>query len=373
MKFIKRRIKKVKKVREKVTDVVAEKAAGLNLSGKPDEPLTLENVPRITSESIAEHREEVLSGARKYIYPLQHSKHRVVVITSIISAVAIIAFAVYTSLALYKFYQHNTFLYRVTQVVPFPIAKAGSSFVEYENYLFELRRYIHYYQTQQQNKFGGQAQIDTYRKQALEKVVSNAYIKQLAKKHGLSVSDKEVDLRIAVVRDQNRLGANNKVFADVLRDYWGWSVADFKRDLKNQMLAQKVEARLDTEAQAKAKAAFDQLKAGADFAAVAKQFSEDAASREAGGDYGFAITRTNPNVPPEVIDQLYKMQIGGYSDIIVASRLDIDRPDTLEIVKLTSSDPSAINVQHISFNLKDISLYVEELKKQQPVRSYVHF
>src|SRR3990167_7028712 len=118
MKFIKRRIKKVKKVREKVTDVVAEKAAGLNLSGKPDEPLTLENVPRITSESIA--------------------KHRVVVITSIISAVAIIAFAVYTSLALYKFYQHNTFLYRVTQVVPFPIAKAGSSFVEYENYLIEL-------------------------------------------------------------------------------------------------------------------------------------------------------------------------------------------------------------------------------------------
>src|SRR3990167_6945850 len=106
MKFIKRRIKKVKKVREKVTDVVAEKAAGLNLSGKPDEPLTLENVPRITSESIAEHREEVLSGARKYIYPLQHSKHRVVVITSVIATITLVVFAVYCSLGLYKFYYH---------------------------------------------------------------------------------------------------------------------------------------------------------------------------------------------------------------------------------------------------------------------------
>src|SRR5665213_402630 len=38
----------------------------------------LSNVPRITNETVGDHREEVLSSARKYIYPLQHSKHRVV-------------------------------------------------------------------------------------------------------------------------------------------------------------------------------------------------------------------------------------------------------------------------------------------------------
>src|ERR1700757_4024404 len=37
----------------------------------------LSSVPRITNETVAEHREEVLSTARKYIYPLQHSKHHV--------------------------------------------------------------------------------------------------------------------------------------------------------------------------------------------------------------------------------------------------------------------------------------------------------
>lgn len=374
MKFFKRRIKKAKKVRAKVTDVVVEKAAGLNLTGdKSEEPLTLENVPKITSESIAEHREEVLSGARKYIYPLQYSKHRIVVITSLISAIAIVTFAVYTSLALYRFYQHNTFLYRVTQVVPFPIAKTGSAYVEYENYLFELRRYIHYYQTQQQNKFGGKAQIDTYRKQALDKVISNAYVKQLAKKHGVSVSDKEVDQRIAVVRDQNRLGANNQVFAEVLRDYWGWSVADFKRDLKDQMLAQKVEAQLDTRAQAQAAAIFKRLQEGADFAAVAKDNSEDPAAKDNGGDYGFAITKSNPNVPPEVINELFKLAPGTYSAPVLASRLDVNHPDTLEIVRSLTNDGTTVTAQHISINLKDISVYVEELKKQQPVRSYVHF
>lgn len=361
--------RRVKKVRAKV----AEKAADLNLAGKPDEPVKLGDVPKITTESIAEHREEVLSGARKFIYPLEHSKRKVVFITVVISIITIVAFTIYCGLALYKFYHHNAFLYRVTQVVPFPIAKAGSAYVEYENYLFELRRYIHYYETQQRNLFGGEDQINTYRKEALNKVVNNAYVKELAKKNGVSVSDKEVDQRIAIVREQNRLGANNKVFADVLRDYWGWSIADFKRDLKDHMLAEKVSAKLDLEAQNKAKSAFEQIAGGADFVAVAKQVSEDPATKEAGGDYGFSITRTNPNVPPEVIDQLFKMAPGSYSGVISASRLDINRSDTLEILKVNSNDGTTVTAQHISFNLKDAAVYVEELKKQQPVRNYAHF
>lgn len=373
MKFFKRRIKKAKKVKQRVTDAVSQKAADLNPLAKPDEPVSLEDVPKITTESIAEHREEVLSGARKYIYPLQQSKHRIVVITSIIGVITFVAFAVYCGLAFYKLYQHNTFLYRVSQVVPFPIAKAGSSYIEYENYLFELRRYIHYYQTQQQNKFGGEAQIDTYRKQALDNVIARAYVKQLAKKHGVSVSDKAVDQRIAVVREQNRLGSNNKVFADVLRDYWGWSVADFRRDLKDHMLAEAVEAKLDSEAQAKATSVLAQAKAGADFASLAKQNSDDAATRDNGGDYGFTITRTNPNVPPEVIEALFELKTGEISAVLLASRLDVNTPDTLEIVKLAGGDTRAVTAQHISINLKDISIYVNELKKQQPVRSYVHF
>src|SRR2546423_961097 len=54
----------------------------------------LQGVPRITNETVAEHREEVLSSARKYIYPLQHSKHRVVRISiSLFIAVIILFFA----------------------------------------------------------------------------------------------------------------------------------------------------------------------------------------------------------------------------------------------------------------------------------------
>lgn len=364
--------KRVKKVKQLVPDSVSERAANLSPLPRPQEPMSLKDVPRITSETITEHREDVLSGARKYIYPLAHSKHRILVITSGIITVTLITFLVYCSLGLYKFYQYNTFLYRVTQVVPFPIAKAGGAYVNYENYLFELRHYVHYYQTQQQRLFGGQQQVTQFRKQALQNVINNSYVKTLAKKNGVKVTDKEVDARIKEVREQNRLGSNNKVFADVLRDYWGWSVADFKRSLKDQMLAEKVVAKLDSAAQAKAGSVLAQSKAGADFGSLAVQNSDDP-SKVNNGDYGFSITKTNPNVPPEVIDELFKMKPGQVSGIILASRTDINKPDTLEIIKVIVNDGTTVTAQHISFNLKDVSVYIKDLQAKEPPKTYVHF
>lgn len=102
------RLRRVKKVREFIPDSISEKAMTLNPLQAPAEPQVVQNVPRITNETITEHREEVLKGARKYIYPLQHSKHRIVMVTLSLTAAAIAAFLIYCTLALYKFYQYNT-------------------------------------------------------------------------------------------------------------------------------------------------------------------------------------------------------------------------------------------------------------------------
>ena len=84
----------------------------------------IEDIPRITNETVAEHREEVLSSARKYIYPLQHSAHHVVIISLSLLVFVIVAFFTYCMFALYKFHSSNTFIYRITQVIPFPVARA---------------------------------------------------------------------------------------------------------------------------------------------------------------------------------------------------------------------------------------------------------
>lgn len=372
--MIRKRFKKSKKIKDLIPDSVAEKAASLNpLTEKAEEPKVLQAVPQITTETIAEHREEVLSGARKFIYPLQHSKHRIVVITVSLVVAASIGLLIYCLLGMYKLYQHNAFLYRVTQVVPFPIAKAGDDFVAYENYLFELRRYAHYHETQRQGEFGGEKQLDAFRQQALDYTIRNAYVKDLARENGVKVTNKEVDIRITEVRNQNRLGGNNKVFADVLQNYWGWSVNDFKRSLKQEILAQKVAAKLDVETSQRAQDALAQVRAGADFPELAKKVSDDKSAKDNGGDFGFAITKTNPNVPPEVVAAIFKLKSGQTSDIILSSPVLAGTAPTLQIIKVIENNDSTATAQHIVFNLKDINIFIEERKKAKPVQKYVKF
>jgi parvulin-like peptidyl-prolyl isomerase len=326
-----------------------------------------DNVPRITNETVAAHREEVLSSARKYIYPLQHSKHRIVLISTSLFIMTVIIFFSYCTLALYRFQTSSTFLYRVTQVIPFPIARTGNRFVAYENYLFELRHYTHYYETQQRQDFNteaGKQQLAEFRKRALDKVVNDVYIKQLAEKNSITVSDREVDDQIAIVRNQNRLGGSDKVFEDVLKDYWGWTVDDFKRSLRQQLLAQKVVSKLDTTAHDKANTALAELKNGADFAAVAKKYSDDPATKDNGGDFGFPIDKTNRDLTAQTTDALFKLKAGQFSDVI-------DVGYGLEIVKNIETNGDKVKGAHILINFKDINTYVNDLKDQQKARVYI--
>lgn len=334
------------------------------LRKKPEEP----NSPgRITNDNIAEHREEVLKGARKYIYPLQHSKHRLVVISITLFIIAVVAFFTYCVLSLYQIKSTSNFLYKVTKVVPFPIARIGSSFVAYEDYLFEVEHYTHYYETQQKldlNSDAGKQQLADFKKRALDKVINDAYIQKLAEQNGVSVSNQELEDQIRIVKNQNRLGGNEKEFEAVLKDYWGWSMSDFKRSLRSQLLTQKVISHLDTDTHDRANVALAQLKQGKDFSQLAKEISEDPATKEAGGEYGFLIDQNNRDISPKTVEALYKLKPGQYSEVV-------DTGYGLEIVKNIEVKGNQIRAAHIFFGYKEIDQYINDLKDKQPTRTYI--
>jgi parvulin-like peptidyl-prolyl isomerase len=337
---------------------------------EPESKLTeaIESLPRITNETVAEHREELLRGARKYIYPLKHTKHRVVVISVSLLVTAVVLFFAYTILSLYRFQSNSTFLYYVTQVIPFPVAKAGPDYVAYENYLFELRHYMHYYQTQQQvnfNSAAGQQQLAAFKQQALNQVVQDAYVKQLAAKNNVSVSDQEVDNEVTLLRQQNRLGSSDQEFADVLKEFWGWSVDDFKRELKSQLLAQKVVSQLDTGTYARANDTLQQLQKGADFGTLAKQVSDDTSTKANNGDYGYEIAQDDQSLPPQVVSEMFKLAPGQTSGIINTGY-------TLEIVKVLGVTNGKVHAEHIAFNLQPISTYITPLEQQKRPHYFIH-
>lgn len=346
------RLKRLTKRRQAAEDRVSEAFA---------------NVPRITNDTVAEHREEVLAGARKFIYPLQHSKHRVVRITAILFAAVLLFFFVSMGLALYKFQSTSSFVYDVTRVIPVPVAKAGNSWVSYESYLFELRRNMHYYRTQQRANFttpDGKVQLQRLKSQAMATVIQAAYVKQLAAPKGISVSSREVADQVQLVRGQNRLGSNDRVFKDVLNEFWGWSKADFERALTQQLLQQKVASTLDTTTHARADGVLRQLQGGGDFAALAAQASDDAITKVGGGVYPQPISRNDHNVAPQLAAELFRLKPGELSSVV-------DTGYTLEIVKVIDATSSSLHAAHIQFTLKDITSYVKPLASKNPSHQYI--
>ncbi len=345
-------------MKDKIQKVLRKSSGEASSSG--------EGMPRITNETVAAHREEVIGSARKYIYPLQHSKHKIVIISTTLFILGIISLFTYCTVALYRLQSSTTFLYQVTQVVPFPVARSGGRFVAFENYLFELRHYTHYYTTQQQLDFktaAGKQQLSDFKKRALDKVIADSYIKRMASQRKISVSDREVDDRITIVRKQNRLGGSDKVFEDVLKDYYGWSLNDFKRSLRLELLTQKVMASLDTDTPKRAQAVLAELKASGDFAGLAKKYSDDP-TKENGGEYGYPIDRTSRGVSAQVAEALFSLKAGQYSGVVSTD-------GGVEIVKVIETNGDKVRAAHIVFNYKDVNIYVNDLKDKQKTRAYI--
>lgn len=329
------------------------------------------SVPRITNDNVAEHREDVLSGARKYIYPLQHSKHRVVLLSTSLFLATIMIFSIFSVLMLYRFQTTSAFMYQVSRVVPFPIARTGSTFVAYEDYLFELDHYIHYYENQQQLSFdseAGQAQLASYKERTINKVINDAYVKILAEEAGLSVDQTEIDEQIRIAREQNRLGSSDEIFEDVLREYWDWSVGDFRRSLGTELLAQKVIRANDTEAEQKATEALARITAGEDFTAIAAEYSGDLSTKDVGGEFGL-VNRSNRNVSQQTVDTLFKLGEGQVSGLVT---VPYGTGYALAIIKNLGEQGDQRKGAHIIFPLKSLDEVLNDRKEQQPYRLYMN-
>ena len=322
---------------------------------------------RITNQNLNVQREEVLKSGRKYKYPLKQSKKSLVTISVSLFLAAVIGFFGYMALALYQFKSDSQFVYQVTKVIPLPIARLGSDFVSYEDYLFELKRYRHYYSTQQELDFStesAQLQYSAYKKTALQKVIDDAYIRILANEQGIEVSEQEVEQEIEVYKKQNRLGENDEQLEAVLADFYDWSVEDFKISLRQQLLAQKVVAELDQTAQNKAKEALAKARSKTEFSKVVKEYSEDPTTKDKGGEFGFLIDKDSRDIDPKTAEQLFSIKTGEVSEIINVGY-------GLQIVKKLEEKDGQVKAAQIIINFEDSSTYLNEVKDRVKTRVYV--
>ncbi len=244
------------------------------VSGKkqPQEP-----AGRITTDTLAEHREKVLAGGRKFKYPVQYQRHKLVINASIISVAVLLVLVGLGWYLLYPAQNTSEFMYRVTKVIPVPVAVVDGQQVRYSDYLMQYRSNLHYLVEKEQVDItteGGKRQLDFIKSQSMEGAIANAFALKKAQELDIRVADAELE---GYFKEQlESSGQSEATYYNVIDDYYGWSPDEYREIMKSKLLRQKVAFALDDNATKITETVEQRVKAGqTNLAALAEELNKE--------------------------------------------------------------------------------------------------
>lgn len=274
---------------------------------------------------------------------------------------------------IYKYKSDSRIVQIVSGVVPYPAQIVDGSWVTYSTYLFEVGSIKNYYQSQSQGGAEGEEgaapaidftsdegkeRLKQLREQVITQLQEEAMVKKIARKNKVSVSDKEIKEQVDQITKS--AGGEEKV-NEVLKKFYGWDKADLTKKIEYQLLKQKTAEKLQNDesinAQAKSKAeeVLKEVKAGGDFAELAKKNSQDSSAAN-GGDLGFF---SKGQMVPEFEKVAFELQPGQTSELVKTKY-------GYHIIKVTGKKDDQVQASHILIKGIDFDQYIkDELKKAQ--------
>ncbi len=238
-------------------------------------------------ESVEERREEVLAAGRKFKYPLQWTRHRIVVNTILIALVAFALIVVGGWLALYRIGMTSDLLFNVTKVLPLPVASVDGENARFSDYLMFYRSSMTSIERQSGSQFDEssfEALRSEYKKAALTEAEQYAYATKLARELGITVSDEEVAKEFDRHLKIGGIDRSEEGFIKIIEDNFGLSKSEYERMLYLTLTKAKVEIAIDDNAnQITAKVESLLAANGNDYQNVAEQLGSEIIYEETGG------------------------------------------------------------------------------------------
>ncbi len=332
--------------------------------------LAVANPKRITNDSMTKHREEALADAKKFKYPLKHSKYKIAIISSVLIVVALLLFSAFSYSLLYKQQNIGDFAYRISTIVPVPVARVGGSWVSFEKYLFEVRQNAHYLINQENVNFEtpeGSNALKNLKEASLNRIKENEIVRQLAVQNGVKVSDEEIDQQLEVIREAGGIGDDSQTLEDTLRDFYGWELNDLRRVVKDQLLKQKIVRVLDTDTRSEIEVVYAAITSGEKtFEAAVVEYSEDGLTKEKKGILG-TITRDEKDLPASLINAAFELADGETSEIV-------ETKFGLHIVKrIDSKSENEVKVAHILIEWEDPQVFIDRYKEELEIKNFITF
>lgn len=330
------------------------------LKKKDNEP----NNSRITTDTVADHRERILAGGRKYKYPIQYAKHKLI-ITAVLIIVAVIILS--TALAWWQLYPNqNTsqFMYRITKFIPVPVAKVDGQNVLYSDYLMKYLSSVHYLEEKEKVNLGtedGERRIMYIKQQSMDDAVADAYAEKLAKDMDISVSEEEVEGYIEESRQQESGEMSEQSYNAIISSYYNWSPEEYRYAIKKKLLRQKVSYSIDEQALSLANAISSKLKKNSKIVLkdLAGDYKDDVS-------YGLSGWVPKNNQDGGLAQVASGMKVGDISEV-VKSKIG----DGYYIIKLLKINDDQVNYEYIKIPLTVFDSQLNKIKEDNKVVEYI--
>lgn len=271
---------------------------------------------------------------------------------------------------IYKYKSSARAVKIASKVVPYPVASVNGNVIwntaTYNEYLFELASIQKFYQSQGQNLSddAGKQKLAQLKNDIITQLEDNLIIEQAAGKYGIKVTNKEIDDEFNQL--VQNAGGLDKV-KQTLDKLYGWSVGDFKTKIQQSLLQKKLadkilnDQSLNAPAQAQAQDILKQIQGGADFAELAKKYSQDGSAAN-GGDLGFF---GKGQMDPDFEAAAFALDKGAVSGVVKTQY-------GYHIIKVTDKNGDQVRASHILIKGVDLQSWLQDQRSKANIRQYFH-
>lgn len=315
-------------------------------------------------EKVEERREEVLAKGRKFKYPLQWTKHRVVVNTVLIAIVVLGIIITSGWLALYRFNMTDEMLFRITKIIPVSVAEVDGEAVRFSDYLMLYRSSIISIE-RQSNQGDSQGNVNElraqYRRAALDEAEKYTYAIKLARELGIDVSQDEINAEFSRHLSIGGVERSEESFMKIISENFGLSKSEYERMLYLNLIKAKVEIAIDENANRVAEKVESFLKEnGGSFSGVSEKLGDDIEYQETGGLVSIQ------NIDGGRASEAYKLEPGTASGRFVSMN-----GDGYYFVKLIKKTESEVNFASIKINFTEFDDHFSTVLAEEKIKEYI--
>ena len=322
---------------------------------------------RITNETVAEHRERILASGKKFKYPHQYVRHKLVINATIIAVLTVLLIVALGWWQLYVAQNTTNFMYRVTRVIPVPVASVDGELARYSDYLMRYRSQELWLKNQGQlglSNADGRRQLDYIKRTVLEGVELDTYAAKRAKELNITVSDRDIDQVIDQNRNTSTGRISQEVYDNSTKATLGYGPDEYRHIIRQSLVRQKVAYQVDSTAKQTAEQVQSELKKTTppNMQAIVEALSTQGRKVE----FGASGLVPKNNQDGGLSQAALKLKDGQVSGLVTSTTAD-----GYYYVQMISETDRQVSYQFIKIPLTVFANNFATLKKQQKITEFI--